>query len=179
MKSIEDFNLSKSNGRYQARKHGFCVPKQSPGCKPHEFWSMVDKKSESECWNWLGVVNQWGYGRYNNKGTHMAHRYAYELEHGKSIKGFVAMHKCDNPRCCNVKHLEIGTHADNQHDKVKKNRHAKGEKQGMSILTENQVKEAREKYKPRVVTYKMLAKEYGVCKDTIQKAVRGILWGHI
>lgn len=179
MKTIEHFDLLTRAGRYQARKHGFDVPKQKAGPKPSEFWTLIDKKSESECWNWLGEVNQWGYGRYRNNGTHMAHRYAYEIVYGLSIKGFVAMHKCDNPRCCNPKHLELGTHADNQNDKFIKNRQAKGVQVGTSKLTEQQVKEAREKYKPKVVTYKMLAEEYGVCKDTIQKAIRGIYWRHL
>jgi hypothetical protein len=179
MKTIEDFDLMTRSGRYQARKYGLDVPKQKPGPKPNDFWSLIDKKSEDECWNWLGAVNQWGYGRYCNNGAHMAHRFAYEIIYGVSIEGFVAMHKCDNPRCCNVKHLEIGTHADNQGDKVKKNRQAKGEQQGTSKLTEKQVKQAREKYKPKIVTYKMLAKEYGVCKDTMQKAIRGIYWKHL
>jgi hypothetical protein len=179
MKSIENFDLSSRMGRYQARKHGFDVPKQKSGCKPVEFWSLVDKKTESECWNWLGVVNKWGYGRYHNNGSHMAHRYAYELEHGISIKGFIAMHKCDNPKCCNFKHLEIGTHADNQYDKVNKNRQAKGEKSGASILTELKVLQAREKYNNGGYTYKQLAEEFGVCKDTMQKAIRKINWSHI
>ena len=64
-------------------------------------------------------------------------------------------------------------------DKYKKNRQAKGEKNGQSLLTANQVIEARKKYKPRIVTYEILAKEYGVCKDTMQKAIRGIYWRHL
>jgi hypothetical protein len=89
------------------------------------------------------------------------------------------MHICDNPACCNPNHIVLGTHADNQKDKFEKNRQAKGEKNGFSLLTNEQVLEARKKYKPRLVTYKMLAKEYGVCKDTMQKAIRGINWKHL
>jgi hypothetical protein len=145
-----------------------------------DFWSLVDVRSENECWLWLRPLNKWGYGRYRvgNLQT-MAHRVAYQLKTGKNIDGFVAMHICDNPSCCNPSHLIIGTHADNQADKYKKNRQAKGEKNGQSLLTESQVIEARKKYKPKVVTYKMLADEYGVCKDTMQKAIRGIYWRHI
>ena len=40
------------------------------------------------------------------------------------------MHSCDNPICCNPKHLSKGTHKDNSDDKVRKNRHAFGEKNG-------------------------------------------------
>ncbi len=146
-----------------------------------EFWKKVDVKQIDECWNWIGAVNKDGYGRARFQGKSIyVHRLSLiyqepNLDFGKKV----VMHICDNPRCCNPKHLLLGTHADNQADKFKKQRQAKGEKNGQSLLTEEQVKEARSKYIPKVVTYKMLAKEYGVCKDTMQKAIRGIYWSHI
>jgi hypothetical protein len=155
-------------------------PKQRPGKKQVEFWSLVDVKTENECWPWLGHVNQWGYGRYRyNDFTWMAHRLSYEINTGENTKGFIAMHTCDNPRCCNPKHLVLGTHADNQHDKYHKDRQARGENNGSSLLTNEQVLEARSRYKPKVVTYKMLAEDYGVCQDTMQKAIRRIYWKHL
>jgi hypothetical protein len=180
MKKLEDFDLLSKHGRYQARQHGFDIPKMKRGGKQPDFWSLIEIKSESECWNWNGKLNQWGYGRYIFNGMYaMSHRVSYQLTTGKNIDGLIAMHICDNPACCNPKHIAIGTHADNQRDKFQKNRQAKGEKNGQSLLTEAQVLEARQKYIPKIVTYKMLAKEYGVSRDTIQKAIRGIYWKHI
>ena len=145
-----------------------------------DFWSFVEIRSTNECWPWLRPLNKWGYGRYRmGKLQAMAHRVAYQLQTGKNIDGFVAMHTCDNPSCCNPNHLVIGTHADNQNDKYKKNRQAKGETNGQSILTEEQVIEARKLYVETKTTYKKLAEKYGVCKDTMQKAIRGIYWKHI
>jgi hypothetical protein len=155
--------------------HQFKIMKKKP-----DFWFWVNVRGENECWLWLRPLNKWGYGRYRvGNFQAMAHRVAYELTTGKNIDGYVAMHICDNPSCCNPNHLVLGTHADNQADKYKKNRQAKGETNGQSLLTEKQVIEARQKYKPRVVTYEILAKEYGVSKDTMQKAIRGIYWKHI
>lgn len=181
MKPLESFNLLTAQGRYQARKEGHAIQKHRPWqIKKVDFWSLINVKSENDCWNWLGAVNRWGYGRIRHDGwIQMAHRVAYEKTTGQNIKGLIAMHTCDNPACCNSKHLVMGTHADNQKDKFTKNRQAKGETNGQSLLTNEQVLEARQKYKPRVVTYKMLAEEYGVCRDTMQKAVRGIYWKHI
>ena len=145
-----------------------------------DFWSFVEIRSTNECWPWLRLLNKWGYGRYRmGKFQAMAHRVAYQLQTGKNIDGFVAMHTCDNPSCCNPNHLVIGTHADNQADKFKKNRQAKGEKNGQSLLKNEQVIEARNKYIPRIVTYKMLANEYGVTKDTMRKAIQKINWRHL
>lgn len=109
----------------------------------------------------------------------MAHRISYEKTTGKNIAGFIAMHICDNRKCCNPNHIAIGTHADNQADKVSKNRQAKGEKNGASLLSEISVLEARKKYKDGGETYKSLADKYGVSRDTMQKAIRGIYWKHI
>jgi hypothetical protein len=180
MKSINDFDLSTRNGRCRARKNGFDVPFQKQGPKQPDFWSLVNKKTDSECWEWTRNLNQWGYGKFRFNGFNaMAHRVAYELHTGIKIDGLVAMHICDNPKCCNPKHLTIGTHADNQHDKFKKNRQAKGEANGASILNEEQVLEARKIYKSEKTTYKKLAEIYGVSRDTMQKAIRGIYWKHI
>jgi hypothetical protein len=180
MKLIADFDLSTKTGRYKARKYGFDVPFQKPGIKQPDFWTRVEVGKINDCWPWKKSLNKYGYGNTRFNGVKKyAHRVAYELHTGKNIDGLVAMHICDNPKCCNPNHLVMGTHADNQNDKTKKNRQAKGEINGQSLLNDAQVLEARKKYKPRVVTYKMLANEYGVCKDTMQKAVRGIYWKHL
>jgi 7-cyano-7-deazaguanine synthase in queuosine biosynthesis len=56
----------------------------------------------------------------------------------------------------------------------------KGDKQEVAIakLTQKDVFDARNTYKNEKVTYKQLAVKYGVCKDTMQKAIRGINWSH-
>jgi hypothetical protein len=146
-----------------------------------EFWKKIDVNEGDKCWNWLGAVTKYGYGRPRFQGKLIyAHRLSLIYkEPSIELDKRVVMHICDNPRCCNPKHLILGTHADNQADKVNKQRQAKGEKNGQSLLTEKQVKEARSKYIPKVITYKMLAKEYGVCRDTMQKAIRRIHWSHV
>jgi hypothetical protein len=146
-----------------------------------EYWEKVDVTKSDKCWNWLGAVNKDGYGRVRFQGKLIySHRLSLIYQQPNiDLDKKIVMHICDNPKCCNPKHLILGTHADNQNDKFKKQRQAKGEKNGQSLLTEEQVKEARSKYIPKVITYKMLAKEYGVCRDTMQKAIRGIYWKHI
>jgi hypothetical protein len=54
-----------------------------------------------------------------------------------------------------------------------------GEEVGNSILKEWQVKEIREKFKPRVYTRKMLSIEYGVDPCTIKDVILRRSWKHI
>lgn len=55
----------------------------------------------------------------------------------------------------------------------------RGELNGQSKLTEKQVLEIRNKFKPRVCTRKILALEYGVMESTIKDIVIRKSWNHI
>ena len=178
-KSLEDFDLTCRFKRYQARKAGFDIPKQKPGVKTPPFWDRVEK-SENGCWIWTGDYGIRGYGTVNCDGTtKMAHRHAWEITTGELLGDRIIRHNCDNSKCVRPDHLIPGTQAENIADKVARDRQAKGEGVGSSVLTERQVVEARKRYKFRKCTYAMLAEEMGVTKDTMQKAIRGINWGHI
>lgn len=93
------------------------------------FFEYVDKngpvivKEIGPCWMWLKEKDEKGYGKYNLDGKKLAaHRYSYELKHGKIPKGMLACHKCDNPSCVNPDHFFLGTHLDNMIDAYEKGR---------------------------------------------------------
>ena len=66
-----------------------------------------------------------GYPRCRMNGENVsASRYVYSMIHGKIEDGMVIRHKCDNPKCINPLHLEIGTHADNMKDRDERGRGA-------------------------------------------------------
>jgi hypothetical protein len=111
------------------------------------FWENVEKTDY--CWNWKGSIDSnRKYGRMWVDGKQKAaHRLSLEI-HGKKVsKRSVIMHLCDNPNCVNPDHLQIGTHKDNQQDKVIKGRQAKGEMQGHSILSAIEVKAMKDLHK--------------------------------
>lgn len=92
---------------------------------PKRFWDKVRKTDE--CWNWVGCLNDDGYGsiRYENK-ARKAHRISYLLEYGAFDERLRVLHSCDNPTCVRPDHLFLGTQGDNMRDMVLKGRHGAG-----------------------------------------------------
>ena len=75
------------------------------------------------CLEFTGYKNERGYGRLRYKGKKMlAHRLMWLLKKGSIPKGMLVLHKCDNPSCCNIEHLFLGTHKDNYKDALQKDR---------------------------------------------------------
>lgn len=106
------------------------------------FWSRVQTKGPDDCWTWSGRPSPDGYGtlRVNGRKTG-AHRYAYELARGPIPDGpdgstLHVLHRCDNPPCCNVRHLFLGTNIDNIRDRDAKGRHAAGDRNGSRLRPE-------------------------------------------
>lgn len=96
---------------------------RSCGCKrkprPSEWEGRIDKKSEDECWEFQGAKNAGGYGI---AGIGLVHREVYRRHYGEIEEKLFVLHTCDNPACCNPKHLWVGTHTDNMMDMAKKGR---------------------------------------------------------
>lgn len=140
------------------------------------LWSRV--KKTKKCWNWTGCTNSEGYGQFKINGKlYKTHRIVYYLYDGQP-KGIV-MHTCDNPKCCNPKHLIDGTMAENSKDMVQKGRavhpQTKGKDNGRSKLTEKKVKQIRK----MDGTLKQIAKKFNVCESTISMIKNRKTWKHI
>lgn len=125
------------------------------------------------------------YASTSRKGvTEWKHRVIY-CESNKlalaDIKDKVVRHKCDNPRCINPAHLEIGTHADNMRDMTSRNRQAKGISHSASKLTDANIKYIREHYKPLSKDFNQykLADMFGVDQTTISDVLLGNTWSHV
>lgn len=89
---------------------------------------IILKERENGCLECIShCKDDCGYTRIMvNKKHERLFRYLYEKKYGKIEKGMVIRHKCDNPYCCNINHLEIGTPKDNAMDREKRNRGTKG-----------------------------------------------------
>ena len=94
--------------------------------KPFEprFWAKVDKRSEAECWPWLGSKSIDGYGKfYIAPKSRQAHRVSWEMFYSKTFpEGKVADHICNNPGCVNPKHVDPVDEIENiRNKKLQKN----------------------------------------------------------
>ncbi len=128
---------------------------------------------DTACWEYTGTRCE-GYGFVSYLNFAMpAHRFVWELANGIIPEGFCVCHTCDNPACCNIKHLFLGTNADNVADRVAKKRSAAGEQNGRSKLTKDQVLQIRASVGVRRVT---LAKNFGVSPRTISQIRDGERW---
>lgn len=83
------------------------------------FWSHVDRSAgPGSCWPWTGSKDRDGYGRFfvrkDARRTIVgAHRFVLGLDGRPAADGQDAAHVCDNPPCCNPKHVEAVTHTEN------------------------------------------------------------------
>lgn len=148
------------------------------------FYRSIRTWDGSDCWTWRGsTVSRRGYGliRVGNKKI-QAHRFSWILHHNMEPipEGLNVCHSCDNPGCVNPDHLWLGTRLENVRDMVKKDRHPKGERSGRALLTESQVREARELWKTGAIPRKTdIAKKYGLSYTAARYMLNGTNWGHV
>lgn len=147
------------------------------------FWSKTSiPHSDDDCWTWTGAVAGSGYGSFNvpTKGSTSAHRIAYRLMNGQwPGPRDLVRHKCDNPRCVNPSHLELGNHVDNAKDMVERGRGRNGEQvgeqNGHAKLTADDVVHVRAML-DKGMTNTAIAAHFGVHHATISAIKRGKSW---
>src|SRR5712675_1429552 len=82
------------------------------------------QRGPNECWEWDGYCNPLGYSQIGFEGrTWAGHRLFYTFFKGEIPPGLKVLHSCDNRKCCNPRHLSLGTQQDNLEDMRKKGRH--------------------------------------------------------
>jgi hypothetical protein len=163
------------------------------------LWGKVDVRGPDECWLWKASTASHGYGQFvvetgKPQRIFLAHRIVYFLAYGIDPGEAYVCHKCDVKRCCNPGHLFLGTAADNAQDAKSKGRlstgdaHAmrrcpekvsRGERNGLSKLTEADVIEIRKLYATGLFTNKTLGAKFGVDASNICLIVNRKKWAHV
>lgn len=133
------------------------------------FWSKVKITAIDKCWLWTGAKTSRGYGNFRiNAHMYSAHRVSFFLSYGFIDDTLVVMHSCDNPPCCNPKHLSLGTNFANIKDMHLKNRWTPG---GRPLgISEDKIKEVEVMYRSGLSQYK-IADLFGVSQALINRVL--------
>lgn len=180
-----------------------------PDVVVERFWSRVDKNgplpahnpSLGRCWLWSRNRSKKGYGYFQipdpdgigNARPIGAHCFAWSLANGPIPDGLWVLHQCDNPPCCNPRHLEVGDQSRNMREAWDRGRIANvrycrgddhytrknpgckaGERNGRAKLTDVQVAQIRALYDPSKRGSKAaLARQFGVSSTHVGLIVKG------
>jgi HNH endonuclease len=123
---------ARSKGRHKLRLRKIAaIPKLirphpssiTPPTLQDYFWKHVRTLPDDVCWEWQGSRLKRGYGTgaYKKRRV-LAHKLAYELFISDIPAGMLVRHTCDNPPCCNPRHLILGSSRDNIHDSLRRGR---------------------------------------------------------
>jgi len=155
-------------------------------CKPVE-WKEVFYARNVE----LGIVahchectshapDKNGYPKCKRDGFTRLHRWLWHQLTGSSPE--VVMHKCDNPSCVNMAHLQEGTHRDNVVDMYVKGRGHHNQNTApmreaarvvRALFTDVQVREIRRLFNSGAYSQKVIAKRFSASQATISGVATG------
>lgn len=148
--------------------------------------SKVDRRGPEECWPWTGATARFGYGIVFAEGkARGAHRVIYETTYGHPVgslpSGLIVMHTCDNPVCCNPRHLVLGTQKDNNQDRASKGRTKTrmlpGADHPSAKIDEEAVADIRKNVGHG--SGRRMATKYGVSQSLISAIRNRVAWKHI
>lgn len=148
--------------------------------EPIDFWNRVSEADSNGCMNWIGHRHKDGYGALTYQSRYwLTHRLAWFLKKGDIPIDYCVCHSCDNPLCCNVQHLFLGTHSENMGDMKSKGRRKginTGEQNGRAKLNADQVSSIRSEYSSGKIRQVDLAVKHSVSQAMISAIVRGTFW---
>ena len=83
----------------------------------------IEVNPVTKCTFWSGGKDQDGYPMFWLDGkTERASRALWKILFGDIPDGMIVRHKCDNPECLEITHLELGTHKENTGDALVRGR---------------------------------------------------------
>lgn len=154
----------------------------------NKLWNNVKILSVDECWIYTKGKTSGGYGCFyiNGYSSVGAHVVALALKLGYWPK--YTLHKCDNPPCCNPKHLYEGSLSRNSKDAIKRGRrqtfvgnHRKGLRPRAKLTAEKvKIIKSQLLLKPKninVTTHRrVIAQTFNVTLSTISSIDIGTSW---
>ena len=130
--------------------------------------NYIEKNEETGCWIWLGSSSN-GYGQTIIEGNYERTHRAFAIHYkGPVPDGLVVGHACDEPLCCNPKHLVYETRSESKKRTHKLLQKKTGLKYPKSIFTKEDDDEIN-RLRIEGVKVNDIAKKYSVTYGTIYK----------
>lgn len=146
-----------------------------------DWFAKTLAMSTSECIEWpFGASGRYGRVRWNGVDRQVT-QVILELSgipQPDPQSGFV-LHSCDNPPCCNPRHLRWGTVAENSADMIRHGRSMKGERHPNAKLTESDVLEIRSRNYSIPGSHAATAAEFGLHPVYLSRLLAGRWWKHV
>lgn len=132
------------------------------------------------CWIWTGARTRGGYGNFSiNRRAHRVPRVMLHLTLDLDLYGpWIARHTCDNPPCCNPRHLVAGTAQQNVDDMWQRGRAAIGERMTTSKITEQDVRDIRARVDAGESS-RLVSDDYPVSYEQVRRIARRITWAQV
>jgi hypothetical protein len=136
------------------------------------YWDLVQRGKDDECWPWTGEVDRDGYGVFYWHGKkYGAHELALSFTTGEvRLPRLDTCHSCDNPPCCNPRHIRFDTRLSNVREMFERgrdNHHSKLTKDLVVLMRERRAAGARQKD---------LAEQFGITDGLVSMVIRGVRW---
>ena len=156
--------------------------------KGYEGMYQVSDEGEVRAVRSLRILKPWtqrsgylnvGLSKGGGRKLHAVHRLVLKAFVGEPTEGQECCHNDGDPSNNHPDNLRWGTHTENQADRIPHGTDSRGERSGMSKLTETHVLEIRALYSTGRYTKKALGELYGVCRGNIGHIVNRITWKHI
>ena len=147
------------------------------------FWLTVDSSGGPDaCWPFLGSLEKSGYGQFKANGRMLkASRVAFAYAHNLPLdfsSTIHVLHSCDNPPCCNKRHLFAGPPQTNAKDRQERGRSAVGERNGRSKLQPETVLRIRSLAK-QGVKHPRISEELKTNLATVKDIIHRRTWRHL
>lgn len=125
-------------------------------------WARIDVRGPDECWPWTAGRTSTGYALIRDRDA--STRSVARLLMGDP-PGLHILHSCDNPPCCNPRHLRAGTHFDNMQDRRSRGRY---------VFQRKLTPEQREAIVGDPRTHALIAADYGITRGYVSMLKRAL-----
>lgn len=128
------------------------------------------------CIEWTRSIAIHGYGQMSYRGVPVnTHRWLFQYFEGPLESTQYVLHRCNNPPCCNIDHLYIGTHQDIMRG-IAERGCKKGERHPSAKLMQSDIHTILHRLAYHD-GYTAIAKDYGVTDVVIHSVGSGKTWG--